>query len=151
VRSLALVLVVLAGCGVKEDASLLVTARNATLVKGTNAFGSKLDGSVEVFFDLGKWTQEPATIESISLGMYRDKKQILTGAKIEAPAGTTFPVQLSPGGRHTLRYTVIKSQLIDNETAELCAGPVTFTGTVKQTGRGELPIESSPITVSGCP
>jgi hypothetical protein len=150
VRSL-LLLLVLAGCGVKEDASLLVTAQGGTLTKGTNAFGSKLDGSVEVFFDLGKWTQEPATIESISLGMYRDNKQVLPGAKIEAPLGAVFPLQLAPGGRHTLRYTVTKSQLIDNEPAELCAGPVKFTGTVKQAGRGELQIESTPITVAGCP
>ncbi len=149
-RSL-LLLVALAGCGVKEDASLLVTTRNGTLTKGTNAFGSKLDGSVEVFFDLGKWTQEPATIESISLGMYRDNKQVVPAAKIEPPPGTVFPVQLAPGGRHTLKYTVTKSQLIDNEPADLCAGPVKFTGTVKQTGRGEIQIFSDPITVAGCP
>lgn len=139
------------GCGVKEDASLYVYARNATLTKGTNAFGGKLDGTVDVFFDLGKYTQEPARIENISLGMYRDGKQILSAAKIEAPPGTVFPVDLAPGGRHTLKYTITKSQLIDNEPTELCAGPVKFTGTVKQAGKGELAIDSTPITVAGCP
>lgn len=138
-------------CGVKEDAQLFVYARNATLTKGTNAFGSKLDGAVEVFFDLGKYTQEAATIESISLGMYRDNKQVVPAAKIEPAAGTAFPMTLAPGSRQTIKYTITRSQLIDNEPVELCAGPVKLTGAVKQTGKGELQISSDAITVSGCP
>jgi hypothetical protein len=148
---LLFVCVGVASCGVKEDAQLFVYARNATLTKGSNAFGSKLDGTVDVYFDLGKYTQEAATIESISLGMYRDTKQVLPAAKIEPAPGTTFPLTLAPGSRKTITYTITRSQLIDNEPTELCAGPVKFTGTVKQTGKGELQIASDAITVAGCP
>lgn len=150
-RKALLLLLLCASCGVKEDAQLFVFARNATLTKGTNAFGSKLDGNVEVFFDLGKYTQEPATIESISLGMVRDNKPILQAAKIEPAPGTTFPITMAPGSRVTIKYTVTRSQLIDNEPMELCAGPVKFSGVVKQTGKGELQISADPITVTGCP
>jgi hypothetical protein len=148
VRRLLLAALLL-GCGVKEDASLYVYAKNATLTKSTAAF-TKLDGSVEVFFDLGKYTQESATIESISLGMFRDNKQIVPAAKFEPPAGTTFPVTMAPGSRVTIKYTITRSQLIDTEPTDLCAGPVKITGTVKQTGKGEMQINSDPITVSGC-
>lgn len=138
----------LVGCGVKEDASLFVYARNAKLTKSTAAF-TKLDGSVDVFFDLGKYTQESATIEAISLGMYRDTKQVVPAAKFEA--STPFPITLAPGSRQTITYTITRSQLIDNEPAELCAGPLKITGTVKQSGKGELQIASEPISVAGCP
>lgn len=138
------------GCGSREDAALYVYARNPTLTKGTNAFGSKLDGSVEIFFDLGAYTRGSVTVEAISLGMYRDNKQIVPTAKFEPAAGTTFPFTLAPGSRQTIRYTVTRPQLIDAEPADLCAGPLRITGTVKQSGQGELQVASESVTVSGC-
>ena len=97
-----------AGCGVKEDASLLVYAHSATLTKGTNAFGSKLDGSVQVMFDLGKWTQGNVTVEAIQLGLYRDTTQVVPAATISPPDGTTFPLDFAPGQKRTLAYTIKK-------------------------------------------
>lgn len=148
---LPLAFVLIAGCGVKEDASLAVYAHGASLTKGENAFGSKLDGSVQVVFDLGKWTQGSVTVESIQLGLYRDTTQVVPGAKVSPPAGTTFPLVLAPGQKQTLAYTITKESLTADETAALCAGPVKVSGVVKQAGKGEIVVGADPIAVAGCP
>lgn len=151
-RSLALVAALLvSGCGVKEDVSLLVFARGAQLTKGTNAFGSKLDGKVEVVFDLGKYGNESVRVEAIQLGIYRDSTQLVPGAKFELPAGTGFPVDLAPGQRSSFHYTITKESITADEATALCAAPVKITGTAKQTGKPEIAIASEVFSVAGCP
>lgn len=142
---------VLSGCGVKEDVSLFVYARGATLTKGANAFGAKLDGVVDVVFDLGAYSGEPVTVEAIQLGLYRDGAQILPAARFEPPAGTRFPFDLAPGQKTAIRYTIRRDQLVDGEPAALCAGPVTVNGSVKQTGKPAFGLASEQVNVAGCP
>jgi hypothetical protein len=145
-------LLALAGCGTKEDASLFVYAKGMTLVKGTNAFGSKLDGGVEIVFDLGKWSQGSVTVEAISLGLYRDTAQVVPGATFTLPADRTFPFELAPNQVHTIKYAIAKTSLTADETAQLCAGPVKLNGTVKQAGKAELlQLTTEPMNVNGCP
>lgn len=141
----------LAGCGTKEDASLFVYAKNVTLTKGTNAFGSKLDGSVDVVFDLGKWSQGSVTVEAISLGLYRDSTQIVPGATFSPPPDKTFPFDLAPNQVHTIKYTIAKASLTAEETTALCAGPVRLNGVVKQAGKAEIQLSTDPMPVPGCP
>lgn len=149
-RSWVLAAALLAGCGVKEDASLSVYAHGAVLTKGSNAFGSKLDGSVNVVFDLGKWTQGNVTVEAIQLGLYRDTTQIVPGATISPPTGTTFPLVMAPAQKQTLVYTIKKDSLTADEATALCAGPVKVSGTVTQAGQAPIQIAADPIAVTGC-
>jgi hypothetical protein len=142
---------VTASCGVKEDASLSVYAESTSLTKGTNAFGSTLNGTVAVVFDLGKWTQGNITVESIQLGLYRDTTQVVATATLSPPMGTTFPLELAPGQKRTLTYTITKTSLTAEETNELCAGPVKVSGIVQQAGKGVIRIGADPVTVVGCP
>lgn len=140
------------GCGTKEDAALFVYAKNMSLTKGTNAFGSKLDGSVDIVFDLGKWSQGSVTVEAIQLGLYRDTTQIVPGATFTQPADKTFPFDLAPNQVHTITYTIAKTSLTADETTQLCAGPVKLNGTVKQAGKAELlQVTTEPMAVPGCP
>lgn len=141
----------LAGCGSKEDVSLSVYARGATLTKGTNAFGSKLDGAVEIVFDLGKYGNESVTVEAIQLGIYRGNTQLVPGAAFELPPGTTFPIKLDPGARTSFNYTITKTSITVAEAAALCAGPVMISGTAKQTGKPETSLVTQEISVAGCP
>lgn len=152
---LALVLVTsalaLAGCGVKEDVSLSVYTRGASLTKGTNAFGSKLDGKVDVVFDLGKYGNESLRVEAIQLGIYRGTTQLVPGAAFELPSGKAFPIDLAPGQATTFAYTITKSSITPDEAAALCAGPVEISGSAKPTGKAEVAIASGTINVAGCP
>jgi len=142
----------LAGCGTKEDAALFVYAKNMSLTKGTNAFGSKLDGAVDIVFDLGKWSQGNVTVEAISLGLYRDTTQVVPSATFTLPADKTFAFDLAPNQVHTIKYTIARTSLTADETAQLCAGPVKLNGTVKQAGKAEmLQVTTDPMTVTGCP
>ena len=146
----ALAVVATAGCGTKEDASLSVYAERTTLIKGVNAFGSKLDGDVTVVFDMGKWTQGNVTVESIQLGLYRDTTQIIPGATLTPPLGTSFPLELAPGQKHSLLYSIKKDSLTVDEATALCAGPVKVSGAVQQAGKGVIRIGSDAVTVQGC-
>jgi hypothetical protein len=141
---------VTAGCGVKEDASLTVLAKDPSLTKGVNSFGSKLDGGVTVVFDLGKWTQGNITVESIQLGLYRDTTQILPGVSLSPPAGTSFPLELAPGQKYSLLYTITNKALTADEATQLCAGPVKVSGVVQQAGKGVINIGADAVTVQGC-
>lgn len=138
------------GCGVKEDVSLFVYARGTTLTKGENAFGATLDGSVDVVFDLGAYSGAPVTVEAIQLGLYRSGAQILPAARFEPAAGTRFPFDLAPGQKTTVRYTIHRDQLVDDEPAILCAGPVAVNGSVKQAGRPAFALASEETPVAGC-
>jgi hypothetical protein len=151
VRKLALAFVLLASCSAKDDATLVVSTRNPALAKVPNAFGAKLEGGVDVSFDLGAYSGAPVTVEAIQLGLYRGNTQILPGATIQPPAGTTFPLTLNPGDKPLLHYTISKPQLLADEQTALCAGPVTITGMVKQSGKPDLAIGADPITATGCP
>lgn len=139
------------GCGAKEDATLAVEARSVTLAKATSPFGDKLTGSLEVVFDLGNYAGDPITVESIALSLSRGGAPIVSAAKFETPASTTFPFALSPGGRRAVSYTITREGLTAAEVTELCAGPVTISGSARQAGRGQLAIGATPTTVSGCP
>jgi hypothetical protein len=138
-------------CGVKENVSLFVYARAPSLVKGSNEFGPKLDGSVDVVFDLGSYAGDPVTVEAIQLGVYRDDVQLVPRARLEPAAGTSFPFDLAPGKSTTIRYTVRPYQLDPGEPAALCAGPVVISGAVKQAGKAEIRISSDLVNVAGCP
>ncbi len=138
------------GCGVKEDVSLFVYARGASLTKGENPFGATLDGAVDVVFDLGAYSGQPVTVEAIQLGLYRGGAQILPAARFEPPPGTRFPFDLAPGQKTTIRYTIRRDQLVDDEPATLCAGPVTVNGSVKQAGKSAFGLASEETTVAGC-
>jgi hypothetical protein len=140
----------LAGCGTKEDASLAVYAQKPALTKASNAFGSSLSGSVEVVFDLGKYTQGSITVEAIQLGLYRDTTQVVPRAMVTPPAGTTFPITLAPGQKQIIAYTIKVESLTMEEANALCAGPVKVSGTVQQAGQGPQQIGADPITVTGC-
>jgi hypothetical protein len=141
----------LAGCGTKEDVSLAVYARGATLTKGTNAFGSKLDGAVDVVFDLGHYGNESVRVEAIQLGIYRGTTQLVPGAAFELPMGTTLPIDLAPGQQTTFHYTISKSSITPEEATALCAGPVAINGTAKPTGKAEIALITENINVGGCP
>lgn len=147
----ALASAALAGCGVKEDVSLSVYTRGASLTKGTNAFGSKLDGKVDVVFDLGKYGNESLRVEAIQIGIYRGTTQLVPGAAFELPAGKTFPIDLAPGQATVFSYTISKSSITSDEVAALCAGPVAINGSAKPTGKAEVAIASESINVAGCP
>lgn len=151
-RSVALVaLLALAGCGAKEDVSLAVYARGAALTKGTNAFGSKLDGKVDIVFDLGKYGSDSLRVEAIQLGIYRGTTQLVPGAAFELPAGKSFPLDLAPGQVSTFSYTISKASITADEATALCAGPVAINGSAKPTGKPEINLTTENITVSGCP
>jgi len=141
----------LGGCGAKEDVSLSVFARGATLTKGTNSFGSKLDGAVEIVFDLGKYGNESVRVEAIQLGIYRGTTQLVPGAAFELPKGTAFPIDLAPGQRTSFAYTITKSAITTDEAAALCAGPVAINGTAKPAGKPEIALATETISVAGCP
>jgi hypothetical protein len=145
------VLLACAGCSAKEDVSLVVSADGASLAKVPGPFDAKLTGGVDVSFDLGHYSGSDVTVESIQIGLYRGGAQIIPGAKIEPPAGTTFPLQLSPGATQKIHYTISKDQLLKDEATALCAGPVTVTGIVKQSGKPDLTINADPISATGCP
>jgi len=140
-----------AGCSAKEDVSLVVSAEGASLAKVPGPFDAKLTGGVDVNFDLGHYSAGDVTVEAIQIGLYRGGAQISPGAKIEPPAGTTFPLQLSPGQTHKIHYTIGKDQLLSDEATSLCAGLVTVTGVVKQSGKPDLTISADPISATGCP
>lgn len=139
------------GCGSKEDVVLSVYTRGATLTKGTNAFGSKLDGAVEIVFDLGKYGSEAVRVEAIQLGIYRGTTQLVPGAAFELPSGVAYPVDLAPGQATSFKYTITKSSITTDEAAALCAGPVAITGTAKPAGKPEIAVSALDIKVAGCP
>ena len=141
----------LGGCAAKEDATLVVTARSPALAKKPGPFDAKLEGSVDVSFDLGHWSGSNVTVEAIQIGLYRGNVQIIPGAKIEPDAGTTFPLVMAPSETRVVHYTIVKEQLLADESAALCAGTVTITGVVKQSGKPDLTIVADPISASGCP
>ena len=141
----------LAGCGVKEDVSLSVYARGATLTKGSNAFGSKIDGAVDIVFDLGKYGNESLRVEAIQLGIYRGTTQLVPGAAFELPPGTVFPVDLSPGQSTTFKYTISKASITPDEATALCAGTVEINGSAKPAGKPEIALVTESFKVAGSP
>ncbi len=140
-----------AGCGVKEDVTLLVSTQGLTLTKSKGAFDFRLDGTVDVVFEMGKYAGDPVRVEAISLQLQRGTTQILPTTRVEPPAGTSYPFDLAPGQRHALKYKITKDQLVGDDATVLCAGPVRVSGVVKQVGKPEIPIFSDPIPVAGCP
>lgn len=154
-RSLAFSAVLLAvavacGCGTKEDVSLTVSTQGETLAVGMGPFGQKLTGTVDVFFDLGAYSGDPVHVETIHIGLYRGTTQIVPGVQFDPDASTTFPFDVAPGERRTVHYTIHKDQLLADEASSICAGPITITGTVTQTGRGPLQITGYAVTATGC-
>ncbi len=141
----------LAGCGAKEDVSLAVYARGATLTKGANAFGSKIDGSVEIVFDLGKYGNESLRVEAIQLGLYRGTAQLVPGAAFELPAGRSFPIDLAPGQSTTFKYTISKASITPDDATALCAGPIAINGSAKPAGKPEIALVTESFKVTGCP
>jgi hypothetical protein len=139
------------GCAAKDDATLVVSAKAPALAKVPGPFDAKLQGSVDVSFDLGHWSGSNVTVEAIQIGLYRGNAQIVPGAKIEPQAGTVFPLVMAPSETRVVHYTIVKEQLLPDESTALCAGPVTITGVVKQSGKPDLTIIADPISASGCP
>ncbi|MGZ3452379.1 MAG: hypothetical protein ACXVEF_22410 [Polyangiales bacterium] len=151
IASSFLLAVSVSGCAAKDDATLVVSAKGPALAKLPGPFDAKLDGSVDVSFDLGHWSGSNVTVESIQIGLYRSGAQIIPGAKIEPQAGTVFPLVMAPSETRVIHYTIVKEQLLKDEVTTLCAGPITITGVVKQSGKPDLTILADPISASGCP
>jgi hypothetical protein len=149
--SIAACAILSAGCAAKDDATLVVSAQSPVLAKKPGPFDAKLEGSVDVSFDLGHWSGSNVKVEAIQIGLYRSGAQIIPGAKIEPAAGTVFPLDMAPSERRVIHYTIVKEQLLADEATALCAGPVTITGVVKQSGKPDLTILADPISASGCP
>lgn len=139
-----------AGCGTKEDATLAAFIREAALTKGTNAFGSKLEGTAKVELTVGAYAPSGIRVTSVTVQLQRGGKQILPRATLETTS--TVPVDVPKGGNVSLLYTIKIDQLKDDEPTVLCAGPVTVSGSVTQEGAtAPQQIASAPITVAGCP
>ncbi len=138
-------------CGSQADVVLSVYAQRGTLTKGTNAFGSKLDGAVDVVFDLGRYGTEAVRVESIQLGIYRGTTQLVPGATFELPAAKALPIDLAPGQSTTFSYVITKSSITPEDAVALCAGPVAIRGSAKPAGKPEVSLVTESFAVAGCP
>lgn len=157
-RSLAIALAILglglASCGSKEDASLSVYAQNPVVKKTANPFGFKLEGSVDVVFDEGAYSQGSVTVDNVSLRLFRGTNTVvLPRAKIELTAASPhFPLTIAAGEKKTTSWTIAIDQLTADEITELCAGPVSVSGTVDQQGKHDpTRVATTPVAPQGCP
>ena len=142
-----------AACGTKDDATLAVYAQNPKLAKDETGAFPKLVGSVDVVFDMGAYSSGSVRIETVSLRLFRGENlNILPRAKFDLTGGATFPIDLSAGSKQTTTFSIGIDQLTDAEKTELCAGPVSISGTVdRQDSPTPVRIGTTPITPQGCP
>ncbi|GAC1545603.1 MAG: hypothetical protein NVS3B10_09660 [Polyangiales bacterium] len=142
-----------AGCGSKEDVALSAYTQNPRLAKAANPFGFKLDGGVEVVLDLGAYSKGSVQVDGVTIRLCRgDACGVLPRAKISTTDGTSFPVTVDAGAKKTVHYAIAIDQLTPDEVTELCAAPISISGTVEQHGSNTpMRLGATPIAASGCP
>ena len=146
-------LVGVAGCGTKDDATLAVYAQNPVIKKDETGPFPKLVGSVDVVFDMGHYSSGSVRVSTVTLRLFRGETlNILPRAKIELTGGAKFPIDLTAGSKQTTNFAIGIDQLTDGEKAELCAGPVSISGTVERADSATpLHIGTTPVSPQGCP
>jgi hypothetical protein len=140
-------------CGTKDDATLAVYAQNPVVKKDETGAFPKLVGSVDVVFDMGAYSSGSVRVTTVTLRLFRGETiNILPRARIELTGGAKFPIDLSAGSKQTTTFSIGIDQLTDAEKAELCAGPVSVSGTVvRADSPTPLRIGTTPVSPQGCP
>jgi hypothetical protein len=154
VGAVGLLAAFLASCGSKEDASLFVYAQNPVVAKDATGAFPRLTGSVDVVFDLGKWSTGPVKVGAVTMRLFRGENTvILPRAKIiPKPGAPTVPFEVPPGTATTVSYTIGIDQMTDAEIAEFCTGgPVSVTGIVEMEGQAQQRVATTPVAPQGCP
>ncbi len=142
-----------AGCGSKEDVALSVYTQNVTLAKGDGPFGpgTVLSGTVDLVLDMGAYSSGSVTVDGVGLRLFRGNINVLARATISPTDGTVFPVTIGAGDKKTVHYSISIQQMTSQEATDLCAGPVSVSGTVQEDGKSTpTSVASTAITPSGC-
>jgi hypothetical protein len=143
-------------CGSKGDATLNVYTQNPTLAKSDGPFGpgTLLTGGVDLVLDEGAYSNGSVSVDSIALRLFGGadgKTAILAGAKIDPTATVTYPLVVNAGEKKTIHFTISNQDMSAPDISDLCAGPVSITGFVSQTGStAPLRVGANAIAVSGC-
>ncbi len=143
----------LVSCGTKDDATLAVYAQNPALKKSVSPVGFKLEGSVDVVFDMGHYASGSVKVDAVSLRIFDAKNlNVLARAKISPSTTFVLPAELAPSSKITASFTIGIDQLTTQEITDLCAGPLTISGTVTRADTPEpIHIGSNAVSATGCP